>query len=122
MIHITALSNYPKLHELDLLKGPTGKTVRVIKDGANKWQRIATRLYFEGGAIDQISRNNKDTDQACSTVFSKWLQGENELRTPRTWETVIEALIEADFGQLAEDLKKVLTGSTSSGCKCPSLF
>ena len=37
---ITALSSRPKLHELDLIDGPDGKTVRVLKDGASKWEHI----------------------------------------------------------------------------------
>ena len=111
------------MHELDLIEGPNGKIVRIINDGASKWRRIATRLYFEGGATNQISQNShEDTNQACSTMFSKWLEGENELRTPRTWETVIKALKEAELGQLAEDLETVLTGGASSGCKCPFYF
>ena len=81
---------------------------------------IATRLYFEGGAIEKISRDSSDMSQACRTVFIKWLEGENdELRVPRMWDTVIKALKEAELGQLAGNLEAVLTAENkSSTCKC----
>ena len=49
-----------------------------------------------------------DTFRACQTTFTKWLDGPEGLRTPRTWSTVIKVLKEAGFGQLADDLKEVL--------------
>ena len=105
---LIVLSRRPKFHELDLIEA-NRKTVRIFERGASKWDRIATRLHFEGHMIEQIWTDSKhDTFRACQTIFTKWLDGLEGLRTPRTWDTVIKALKEADLGQLADDLKKVL--------------
>ena len=102
--HIVS-SSLPKLHELDRLEG-NGKTVSILKDGANKWEDIATRLYFNGSMISQIRNDSQNNMQgACRNVFIKWLEGENGLREPRTWDTVIEVLKEAGLGQLAKDVE-----------------
>ena len=52
-------------------------------------------------------------------MFIKWLDGddENELRVPRTWETVIDVLKEAGLGQLAKNLEATLTENTTPACK-----
>ena len=105
----------PQLHELDLLELSCGEKVRIINDGASKWENIATRLYFDGGMINQISRDSGNVQQACWNVFSKWLSGIDGLREPRTWNTVVKALKEADLGQLAEKLETALTENVS--CK-----
>ena len=39
-------------------------------------------------------------------MFMEWLEGKG--RSPKTWETVIEALEEADLSEVASDLKDVL--------------
>ena len=39
-------------------------------------------------------------------MFSDWLEGKG--RQPTTWETLIKALEEADFSEVANDLKDVL--------------
>ena len=92
--------------------------MRVLKDGANRWERIAIRLYFEGSRINEISKDSSDVNQACTTMFVKWLEGDaEELLVPRTWETVIKVLNEAGLGDLAENLEAILTRNASSECK-----
>ena len=103
------ISSQPKFHHLDLIEG-NGKTVRVIKQAAAKWESVATRLYFN---IDDITRIREDYHQqafkACRTTFIEWLQGKG--RTPTTWNTVIKALDEADLSELAGDLNIVFSVS-----------
>ena len=99
----------PKLHELDLIED-RGKEVRVIRDGASKWETIATRLHFDGGMITQIFNDSQNNmKRACQITFTIWLGGTSGQREPRTWDTVIKALREADLGQLAKDLETVFT-------------
>ena len=88
------------------------KTVRVFEGTASKWEGIATRLYFDGNTISQIWTESQHNQlRACRNVFTQWLSGKEELRTPRTWSTVIQALQEAHLGQLADELKDVLGGT-----------
>ena len=90
--------------------------VRVLEGAASNWERVAIRLYFEGNMISQIwTENQNDQLHACPSAFTQWLDGNDRLRVPRTWKTVIEALKEAGLGQLADDLTDVLQGRR---CKC----
>ena len=96
----------PRLYELDLIRG-SGKTVRVISQASATWERIAIRLHFKGYEIRRICRDHHfQTGDACSTMFIEWLEGKG--RQPATWETLIEALEEADLSELASNLKDVL--------------
>ena len=102
------LDKPPKLHELDRIEG-NGKIVKVLEGVGNKWDRIATRLYFEQNMISQIwTDSQSNTGRACRSVFCEWLDGKEGLRTPRTWRTLINILKESDLGQLADDVKEVL--------------
>ena len=86
----------------------------ILKEGASKWEDIATRLYFNGSTISQIRNDSQNNMQgACRSVFIKWIEGESGLRGPRTWDTVIKILREAGLGQLAEDLEIVLSEDLS---------
>ena len=97
----------PKLHQVDLIDG-NGKTVKVIEQAAAKWERVATRLYFESHDISRIKKDNPlQSFEACQTVFIEWLNGKG--RKPISWETLIKALKEADLSELAADLEVVLS-------------
>ena len=95
-----------KFHQLDLLTN-NEKTVKIINTIAHKWEKLAFRLYFCDSDIARIKRDNtKDCIQACRTVFSEWLHGNG--RRPGTWETLIEALKEAEFSVLADDIETIV--------------
>ena len=100
------LSSIPiELHQLDLLE-ENGSTVRIIDTVASKWDRIALRLHFSGHDISRIERDHeKSVVRACQAMFSEWLEGKG--RQPITWNTLIEALKEAGFSQLASELEKI---------------
>ena len=100
-----ALLSKPRLHELDLIAGK-GKTVNVIDKTACAWEKVATRLHFEGHDVSRIRRNERQAEDACRTMFAEWLEGKG--RTPTTWGTVLQALNEARQGELANDLEEVL--------------
>ena len=101
-----SLSDQPKFHQLDLIEGYK-KTVRVIEQSAAKWEKIATRLYFEICDISRIKKDNNECDAACQTVFVEWLNGRG--REPITWNTLIKVLNEAGLAELAADIKLILS-------------
>ena len=73
------------------------------------WERVATRLHFEGHEITCIKKDNHfQGEDACRAMFSKWLEGKGHIRTPTNWDTVIKVLEEANLGEVAQDLKEVL--------------
>ena len=100
-----ALLNKPHLHELDCIAGRR-KIVKVINKTAHVWKQVAIRLYFEGHDILRIGKDECQAEDACRTVFIEWLEGKG--RTPTTWDTVLQALNEAEQGELANDLEEVL--------------
>ena len=102
----SSLASKPQLHELDRITG-NGKTVRVINRAASVWEKVATRLHFEGHDILTIRKNEHQAEDACRTMFMEWLEGKG--RTPTTWETVIKALDEAELAEVAKDLKDIFT-------------
>ena len=99
------MAGRPQLHELDLKEG-NGKIVRLISRAAADWERVATRLHFEGHDIRRLRADRRETVDTCREMFMEWLDGKG--RSPQTWETVIKALEEADLSEVASDLKNVL--------------
>ena len=80
--------------------------MNVIDKTAYAWEKVATRLHFEGHDISRIRRNERQAEDACRTMFAEWLEGKG--RSPTTWCTVLQALNEARQGELAKDLEEVL--------------
>ena len=101
-----ALQRKPSLPELDLLQGKS-KTVKIINMIAYKWDQFVTRLSFEGHDIKRIERNsNYQTDQACRNALIEWLEGKG--RKPITWGTIIKALEEAQFSEVAKEVREIV--------------
>ena len=90
-----------------MLKG-SKKTIRVIDRIAHVWDRVATRLYFEGHEIKRIKRDCPQTLEASREILMEWLEGNESLRKPVTWATLIEALDEADLSEVAKDILSIL--------------
>ena len=97
------------MHQLDLIEGER-KLVRVIQRVASRWEDIATRLYFETHDVKRIKVDHHyQTIPCCATVFTEWLDGKG--RQPATWLTLVKVIEEAEFSELAVDLKKCIPGN-----------
>ena len=78
--------------------------MKIVDRVANEWERVATQLYFELHDIRRIKKDHpNDCRATCSTVFGEWLEGSDRL--PTTWDTLIKALVEANFSEVAADIK-----------------
>ena len=98
----------PRLHLLDLVEC-NGKTLRVIKSAASKWEKLATHLYFDSNRIRSIGwHSHCQPEEACASVFSAWLGGVEGTRQPITWATIVKVLAEIDLGNLSKELKSIL--------------
>ena len=83
-------------------------TVKVIERIAASWKRVATTLHFEGHEINIIDTDHdRRSENACRKLFTEWLDGKG--RQPKTWGTVLSALNEAGFGEVASDLSDALS-------------
>ena len=102
------MTSLPKLHQIDLIEG-NGKVVKIIETVAAKWEKVATRLYFGHDIIDRIKRDDHfQSEPCCHKMFCEWLSGKG--RQPLNWQTLITALKEAGFSQLASDLRQLISG------------
>ena len=97
------MSAQPMLHQIDRVEA-NGKVVTVIESVAARWERVAIRLHLHHHIIECIKRDNPhQTILSCQTMFVRWLDGKG--RQPVSWQTLITALKEADFSELASDLQ-----------------
>ena len=101
------LDEKPKIHELQLLHGEDGETVRVIDKTAAKWEELAYGLHFESHDVANIKKNNpSDVTAACREVLIQWEAGKG--RKPVEWRTLLQALEDAQLDEVAPKLRSVL--------------
>ena len=96
----------PKLKQLQKLVCPSGVTLKVIKSVAAKWESIAIALDID---YSTEQRDFSHVEAACIAILRRWIDGEGE--QPATWNTLIGALEDADYLNLAKDLRKELGSS-----------
>ena len=103
------IGDKPKLQDLDLLKLTDGREVRLLESVAVKWEKLAIRFGFEETRISNIKRGAFfQPEDACLKMFTKWLNGEHDLKPP-TWYNLIQCLKETNgFQSLARDVKEAI--------------
>ena len=82
--------------------------MKITQTVAAKWEDVALALHFEGHVLQNIRYDPHIhcIDTACREMFQKWLDGEG--RQPVTWETLLDALVDAGFVTVVEDLHEIL--------------
>ena len=79
---------------------------------AAKWRQVGLGLHFTSDTLDNIeSTCHNDVEKCCSRMLTLWLKGhvQDVSQAPVTWKTFLEALKDARFGQLANNLTDLLT-------------
>ena len=79
----------------------------ITKEIASKWEQIGVFLGFDNSELRNITRNYGTVEERCQELMRRWLQGVIDTRSP-TWETLVEAIKKAQYGQLAHQLRQVL--------------
>ena len=101
------LGECPKVAQLEQLRSPDGKVIKIITEVAGVWEEMARRLDFSEPEVSIISRDHGNSVKlACTNVFVQWLAGEH--RQPVTWQTVVDCLRELDLNVAAENLNAIL--------------
>ena len=77
--------------------------MKIVETIAYRWQDVALALHVEGSVIKSIKQSTFSNVEGCRRMLDRWLQG--GYREPVTWETLVEALQEARFVDLAYSLK-----------------
>ena len=70
------------------------------------WPAVALALHM-GSAIESIEQSAQfQPASACRKMFTIWLHG--SYRTPVTWKTILEALKDSNFIELAKNVRVAL--------------
>lgn len=84
-----------------------GAEVKILERVAFEFQKVAIALGFQHGVYEAVLLAvYNDHEHACMKIFEKWLNGEG--RKPVTWATLIQALEDAGFRELARQLKNAV--------------
>ena len=78
----------------------------MIKTVAVRWVELAIALDFEFSVIETVQSNYSKAELACISILNRWMNGEGQ--QPATWNTLIKALKDAEYRNLAEDLRREL--------------
>ena len=85
------------------------KLICIINEIASKWEQIRVLGGFDDSELRNINRNFGTVEEYCQELMRHWLQGSGVVDTrPPTWETLVEAIGKAQYGQLAHQLRQVL--------------
>ena len=94
---------------------PTEKEFRkhICKAAIGKWKAVCTYLDINKPTVQRFQEENpNDISEAFFGCLCHWLEGNADELISITWNTLLEALIDAELKQLAEELRrKLLEGS-----------
>lgn len=102
-LSIIIIDAKPELHQLYCLK-IGAKQLRVAQTVGVKWMELGLALQFDHNVLTAIEADNSQTSRRCQELLRRWLDG--EACHPITWVRLIEALNDAEHGNLATDLKQ----------------
>lgn len=98
----------PIFHQLKSLK-LGGETIKIVGTVAVKWTDVAYALEFEDSVVQIIKKDKRHDSctEACEEMLRQWLDGVVAGQQV-TWERLIQALRDAGYGSLADNLKELL--------------
>lgn len=97
---IIIIGRKPKYHELEDLGDDS---LNIIATVQGKWQKLIAQFRLPAYTFATVQ--SLSPEDACRQVFFMWLDGGDEVRSPKTWNTVLEVLRNIGHGGLA---KKVI--------------
>ena len=95
------------MYQSELLK-VGGQRLRIIQKVAAVWDVLAGVLEFDDEIVEIIRRDTEgcSCEKSCREIFRRWLN--EEACQPVTWERLIEALNDAEKGELASQIRELL--------------
>lgn len=99
------------LGALELLKWQENgrrRSLRLVHKVSSKWKLFGTLLGISEDRLDGWAHESHHNAEECwAKVMSHWLS-KNGVDYPATWRGLFELLRDAEFSQVAEELKGVL--------------
>ena len=86
----------------------TQHKIHIIYTVAAQWRALGILLKISSHHLNNIERNRGSVEERCQTMLSDWLQG-TVGDGPVTWKTLVEAIYDARYRELAQQLKRVLS-------------
>ena len=106
-MHAIPAADKPKLHQLNCLKVGS-KQLKLVQRIGVDWKQLGLALEFDYDLIEIIERNSHyRIEESCYELLNRWLDG--EACQPTTWARLIEALRDAEYSELAIQLKQFFT-------------
>ncbi len=101
----------PELYELEYLENSNGThSVQIIDRVKGRWEALVGYFCFPSHTRGNIrAMRDYSTGNACREVFRQWLEGGDELLSPKDWNNVIKVLRLIGNLSLAEELLSILT-------------
>lgn len=99
------------------LDGTTNK-IYIIDTIASKWNLVGHYLGFPPSTLENIQTVSGDDMHGCAQrLLALWLQGhiQDTSRFPITWKTLIKALRDTRYGDLARTLTNQLLKDDNNG-------
>lgn len=83
--------------------------MRIIERVAPEWEDLAACIGFEEARIKTIRRGTFfQPEEACMKMFTRWLNGEHDLKPP-TWYNLMKCLEQSsNFGFLAHEVRELI--------------
>ena len=90
------------------------KTLRLVDMVSAKWKTFGLLLGITSNQLDALERQHSGNSNICWTkVMARWLNGGSKDQYPPTWEGLYMLLEDAEFSQVAEDLKKAVAAAAA---------
>ncbi len=98
----------PQLYDFRRIENrKTKRAVQIINEVQAQWETVADLFQLPPPTVNNL--RDLTRENACRTVFDKWLKGEGE-DGPRDWHAVIVMIENIPEKKLASDIRAVLTG------------
>ncbi len=90
----------------------TGKFIKIIDKVQASWKKLVPGFWLpDETTAELLAMPNYTVGAACEEVFRRWLDGGDDLRMPRTWNTVIFVMENIlNNAKLGRDIRAVLDG------------
>ncbi len=110
----------PELFELEYLENLNGTlSVQIIDRVQGRWQTLIGYFRLPPHTKEAIlGMRDFNPENACREVFQRWLDGGDELLSPKDWNTVIKVLHRIGKSSLADELQSILTESSGESYFC----
>ena len=76
------------------------------------WRSVCTYLGLQHYQLDQAEEAHAKLEEKAMEALVMWLQGQGELNTPRSWNTLLQALRGAGRTDIASDVEMGIKNKT----------